>query len=147
DLQSILTESNKRDLTSNLAAAQELLATALKCANGVFMVIDGLDEVEPLERKLFLTTLMKVLHDCSDVALKVCISSRAEDDITRILAPKATALSVDRRNTLEIEAYVKSRFEEWMAGADFLPDGKSEIEALLSPISTKAKGKCDGSLG
>lgn len=142
DLQSTLTESNKRDLKSNLAAAQELLTTALQCTNRVFMVIDGLDEVELVERKLFLTTLMKVLHDCRDLAVKVCISSRAEDDISKILDTKATALRVDRRNTLAIQRYVTSRFNEWMASADFLSDGRNEIEALLSPVSTKAQGKC-----
>lgn len=144
DIQSILTESSKIDLKSNLAAAQELLTTALECANKVSTVIDGLDEVEPLELELLWTALIKDLHDCSDVVLKMCISSRAEDDITEILVPKAAALCVYRINALDIEAYDKSRFEEWMAGTDFLADGKSEIEALLSPISTKAKGQCDG---
>lgn len=142
DLQSILTESNKRDLKSSLATAQELLTTALKSTSRVFMVIDGLDEVELVERRLFLTTLMKVLHDCSDLAVKVCISSRAEDDISKILDTKATALRVDRRNTLAIQTYVRNRFDEWMASADFLSDGRDEIEALLSPVSTKARGKC-----
>ena len=141
DLQSILTESNRRDLKNNLAAAQVLLTTALKCTGGVFIVIDGLDEVELVERRLFLTTLMKILYDCSDLALKVCISSRAEDDISKILGTKATALRVDGRNTLAIQTYVRSKFNEWMESTDFLSDGRNEIEALLSPVSTKAQGK------
>ncbi|KAK1765267.1 hypothetical protein QBC33DRAFT_496016, partial [Phialemonium atrogriseum] len=140
DLQALLTDTNKRDLKSNVDVAKDLLTTALKCAGGTFMVIDGLDEVEEFERKQFLYSLLDVSKACRDSGLKICISSRAENDMVKILQSKATQIRVDRRNAVGIQTYVNSRFDQWMASTDFLAERQSEINALLSPISTKAKG-------
>lgn len=137
-----MTDSNKRDLKSDIAVARDLLASALKFAGKTFVVIDGLDEVEEFERKQFLYSLLDLSKACKDSGLKICISSRVEDDIANILHSKAAIIRVDSRNAVGIQTYVNSRFDEWMAGTDFLSEGQSEIKALLSPISTKSKGEC-----
>lgn len=140
DLQTILTESNKRDLKTNMATAKELLTNALKVVGGAFVIVDGLDEVEEVERKFFLISLMDVLDACRDTTTKVCISSRAEHDITQILVPKATTIRVDTKNIVGIQVYISSRYKQWMAESDFSSRGRQEIQALLSPMSVKAKG-------
>lgn len=137
----MLTDSDKRDFMSNLVTAKGLLEDVLKCKGATFVVVDGLDEVEEVERKLLQSSLLDVLHACKDTVLRVCISSRAEDDIARLLAPKAAVIRVHTRNRGGVFTYVNSRFDEWMGNADFLDEGKSEIKALLSPICMKARGE------
>jgi hypothetical protein len=124
DLQAMLTDSNKQDLMTNTTATKELLADVLKCAGATFLVIDGLDEVEEFERKQLLTSLIEILKACTDSNLKICISSRAEDDIVKILEPTAATVRVDKENTTGILTYVNSRFEEWMANSDSWMKGR-----------------------
>ncbi|KAH6845632.1 hypothetical protein B0I37DRAFT_407111 [Chaetomium sp. MPI-CAGE-AT-0009] len=140
NLQAMLTNSNTRDFMSNLVAAKSLLEDVLKCKGPTFVVIDGLDEIEEVERKLLQSSLLDVLHACKDTGLRVCISSRAEDDIARLLVQKAAVIRINDRNRGGIYTYVNSRFDEWMRNADFLQEGESEIRALLFPICMKARG-------
>lgn len=140
EIQALLTDSNKRDLKSNMSFAKDVLKNALKCAGRTFLIIDGLDEIEEFERKQVLHALLELSKACKDSGLKICISSRAENDISNILQSEATTIRVDKGNSLAIQIYVNSRFEAWMESTDFLSEGQKEIEALLSPVSTKAKG-------
>ena len=136
----MVTDSNKRDLMSNTAVAKDLLADVLKCSGDTFVVVDGLDEMEEFERKLLLRSLLDILSACRDSGLKIYISSRVEDDIRRILNPKAKTICVDISNRVAINTYVNNRFDEWMATSEFLDQGKIEIKALLYPVCLKAKG-------
>lgn len=142
NVQDMLTDSNKRDFMSNLVAAKSMLQDVLKCKGPTFVVIDGLDEVDEVERKLIQSSLLDILHACKDTGFRVCISSRAEDDIDRFLAPKAAVIRVDDGNRRGIYTYVNTRYDEWMGNADFLDEGKAEIKALLSSICMKARGEC-----
>jgi len=137
-----MTDSNKRDLKSNTAVAKDMLTDALKCAGGTFLVIDGLDEVEEFERGEILRCLMDLWRDCSGAGLKICISSRVENDIAGMLDSKATKIRVDSMNAAGIQTYVDNRYAKWMDCTDFLSEGQREIKALLSPVSTMAKGEC-----
>ncbi|KAK0617622.1 hypothetical protein B0T14DRAFT_569112 [Immersiella caudata] len=139
-IQTMLTDSDPSDLKTDTKFVKELLADALKCAGDTFMVIDGLDEVEELQRNQFLTSMMEILDASGDPKLRVCISSRAEDDIAKMLQPRADTVRVDKENGSAIFTYVSNRYEQWMANSDFLDDGRSEIKVLLQPVSTRAKG-------
>lgn len=142
DLQAVLTESNKRDMMSSINAAKGLFADLLRCAGDTFLVIDGLDEIEEFERKQLLSSLVEILDACAESSLKICISSRAEDDITKILEPRAATVRVEKENARGILTYIDRRYDEWMASSDFLVEGRSEIKSLLHRICAKAEGTC-----
>jgi len=144
NIQAMLTDSDRSDLQTNSKVAKELLADVLKYAGDTFVVIDGLDEVDEFQRVQFLTSLMEILDASADPKLKICISSRAEDDIARILEPRAVTIRIDKENTSAIFTYVNSRYEQWMGNSDFLDEGASEIKSLLQPVCAKAKGKFCG---
>ena len=147
NIQAMLTDSDRSDLQTNTKVAKELLADVLKYAGDTFVVIDGLDEVDEFQRVQFLTSLMEILDASADPKLKICISSRAEDDMARILEPRAVTICIDKKNTGAIFTYVNSRYKEWMAKSDFLDEGASEIKSLLQPVCVKAKGTfCGGDL-
>ncbi|KAM7210216.1 hypothetical protein V8F06_014405 [Rhypophila decipiens] len=80
DIQAMLLHPDKREFVSDTAVAKALLADALKCAGNTFLIVDGLDEVEELERRGFLSSVMEILD--SHPGLRLCISSRAEDEQT-----------------------------------------------------------------
>ncbi|RYP52172.1 hypothetical protein DL768_002614 [Monosporascus sp. mg162] len=55
-------------------------------------------------------------NECND--LKVLISSRAEDDIAKILEKKARIIRAHTRNSDSIQAYVDYRSRDWMEKCD-----------------------------
>lgn len=137
-IQAMLADANKREFVSDTAVAKVLLADAIGYAGNTFLVVDGLDEIAESERGDFLSLMMEILD--SHPGLRFCISSRAEDDIRKILDSKAAVIRIDTKNSPGIYTYVQSRFKRWMREASFTHEGSDEIRALLSPICVKAKG-------
>ncbi|KAF7555032.1 hypothetical protein G7Z17_g2472 [Cylindrodendrum hubeiense] len=138
DFQSLLVESKERELQGNTGYVVGLLKTFLLTAGPTYIIIDGLDEMEEFERQILLHQLNELSKECED--LRLLISSRAEDDIDRMLQHKATRIRVDIRNSGSIQAYVNRRCQDWVINHQLNPDTKSELLGLLSPLSAKANG-------
>lgn len=132
-------QSNRRDLKSNTEFGQQILSKILKCAGPTRIIVDGLDEITELERQMTLRTLLDILDDCDET--KFLISSRFEDDITRILKDRAESIRVDHKNAGCLQAYVTSRTQKWLQDSDFDAQTCLEIKALLAPLAAKANGK------
>ncbi len=147
DFQSLLVESKERELQGNIGHAAELLSTFLKTATGpTYVIVDGLDEMDVCERQIFLQLLDKLSKECEN--LRLLISSRADDDISRTLNEKISPKSVrvNNRNYGSIQNYINHRSREWMARYQFDSNTKSEMMRLLSPLSTNARGKIQPSV-
>ncbi|KAF2239008.1 hypothetical protein EV356DRAFT_504364 [Viridothelium virens] len=138
DLQAVLTQSSHEDLKYNIDSATRLLTTLAACAGPVYFIIDGLDEVEELERGRFLKRLLGALESCKDA--KILVSSRPEADLEKILEETATRLRVDHRNAQGIKAYVDKHTKKWFRDREFLPEAEMEIKNLLAPLPATAKG-------
>lgn len=145
DFQSVLVESKERELKGNIGHAAELLNTFLKTATGpTYVIVDGLDEMDECERQIFLQRLDELSKECGN--LRLLISSRAEDDISRALNQKIKSLRVDDRNYGSIQNYIDHRSREWMAERQFDSNTKLEMINLLSPLSINARGKIQPSV-
>ncbi|KFA48785.1 hypothetical protein S40293_01495 [Stachybotrys chartarum IBT 40293] len=138
DLQEVLCQSSCGNLKNNLGVAAGLLKTILSCAGPIYLIIDGLDEIEEIERRRLLGQIADISKACQET--RILISSRAEDDIARILDPVSPAIRVDGRNAGSIQAYINNWAREWFLVCDFLPRDKAEILGLLAPLSSKTKG-------
>lgn len=138
DLQAILCQSMAKELKRDLKRAVELLTTLLRVAGPVFIVVDGLDEIDELERARLLQNLLELSKSCDEA--KILVSSRIEDDIHAILRDKAVEIRIDSRNAGSIQAFVSRRVQEWFLSRDFLPEARTEIMGLLAPLSWKANG-------
>ncbi len=138
DLQAIVCQSTSKELKRELKRAVELLTTLLTLAGPVFIVIDGFDEIDEIERARLLTRLLELSNCCDET--KVLISSRIEDDIHAILSDKVVKIRIDDRNAGSIQAFVTRRVQEWFISRDFLPEARNEIQGLLAPLSSKANG-------
>ncbi|KAK4180618.1 hypothetical protein QBC36DRAFT_297422 [Triangularia setosa] len=89
DAQSLLVESNERELLGSTRYVLGLLRALLgtPTAGLTYIILDGLDEMEVVERGILLQQLTD-LENCPE--LKILISSRREDGIASILGTKAT---------------------------------------------------------
>ena len=126
---------------SSLEFTTELFANLVKEAGPIFVVIDGVDEMAELERRLLLKALTGQLEACED--LKLLISSRRERSIAVVLGDDVPSARVDRKNITDIEAYIGKETENWLPelrsyGAD--DSMCSEAKLLLKSISQKAEG-------
>ena len=133
DLQPILShefQSNFRKLSSDTTHVRGLLTKLLQIAGFTCVIVDGLDEIEETERQFLLRTLLEVHRDCED--MKLLISSRAEDDITRLLQNEIEPVRVDKKNVEDIRTYVQQRTDEWLASSGF--DVDSQNAALVNLI-------------
>lgn len=133
----MLCQSWGENLKSSAEAAAHLLKTLLVCAGPTYIVIDGIDEIDGLERCRLLKLLLEVSKTCKDV--KILLSSRAEADIKDLLKDQVS-IRVDNRNAGSIQTFVKQRTEKWFTECNFLPEAQAEIQGLLAPLASTAKG-------
>nr|CDP24564.1 Putative protein of unknown function [Podospora anserina S mat+] len=140
DAQSLLVESNERELLGSTRHVLGLLRTLLgtPTAGPTYIILDGLDEMEVVERGILLQQLTD-LESCPE--LKILISSRREDDIASILGAKATEIRVDKRNSDSIQAYINQRTQNWIRTANFEQEIRNRVERLLAPVAKNANGK------
>ncbi|RSL44831.1 hypothetical protein CEP53_011049 [Fusarium sp. AF-6] len=138
DFQTLLVESQERELRGNTGYIVGLMKTFLATSGSTFIIIDGLDEMEECERQILLHRLTELSKECKD--LRLLISSRSEDDISRRLEDKATTIRVNDRNSGSIQIYVDRRCEDWMASRHFNPATRKELLQFISPLSAKANG-------
>ncbi|KAH7148334.1 hypothetical protein EDB81DRAFT_792040 [Dactylonectria macrodidyma] len=138
DFQTLLVESQERELRGNTGYIVGLLKTFLVASGSTYIIIDGLDEMEECERQILLHRLIELSKECGD--LRLLISSRSEDDISRRLQGKATTIRVDDRNSGSIQVYVDWRCQDWMTSRQFNPATKGELLQFISQLSAKANG-------
>lgn len=139
DFQTLIVESQERELRGNTGHIVGLLKKFLVASGFTYIIIDGLDEMEECERQILLCRLKELSQECKD--MRLLISSRPEDDISKRLQAEATMIRVDERNSGSIQIYVDRRCQDWMYSRSFDPVTKRELLQFISPLSAKAKGK------
>jgi hypothetical protein len=132
-------QSNFRKLSSDTTYVRGLLTKLLQIAGFTYVIVDGLDEIEEIERQFLLRALLEVHRDCED--MKLLISSRAEDDITRLLQNEIEPVRVDKKNVEDIRTYVQQRTDTWLASSGFDVEISTETRRLLVPLASKANGE------
>ncbi|KAF2191077.1 hypothetical protein K469DRAFT_746515 [Zopfia rhizophila CBS 207.26] len=138
NLQAVLCQSSREKLKSNITVATSLLATLLACAGPAYIAIDGIDEIDEMERGRLLQQLLDLSKDCK--GLKILVSSRPEADITTILKDNAVIIRVDNRNAGSIQAFVTRHTQTWFQDRGFLSETRAEIAGLLAPLASNSKG-------
>lgn len=78
--------------------------TFLRGSRPVYIVLDGLDECDKIERKQLLRTILGFLQNCSN--LHILIASRKEVDIRQELGIECETLNVEEKNRTDIKRFV-----------------------------------------
>ena len=81
-----------------------LLETFICRSERVYIILDGLDECNEIERKQLLRTVLGFRQNCSN--LHVLIASRKEVDIRQELATECETLIVEEKNRTDIKRFV-----------------------------------------
>ncbi|KAI0541608.1 hypothetical protein GGR58DRAFT_497799 [Xylaria digitata] len=136
DAQVILAESKAQDIVGSTKDVSELLKTLLTSSRPTYIVIDGLDEIEAVERRILLQQLVDL---ASCLTIRILLSSRPEDDIANILTTKATGIRVDKRNSDSIRAYIEQRLRMFLYARIVLDNAEQftsiqEIERELAVL-------------
>ena len=101
----INTEYDARNSRSVLLDTwDKLLETFICGSESFFIVLDGLDECDEIERKQLLKTMLGLWRNCSN--LHVLIASRKEVDIRRALETNCVALIVEEKNRTDVKRFV-----------------------------------------
>lgn len=139
DLQDVVCHLTKEQIKSNVTVAVDTLKAVLDCAGHVFLIIDGLDEIDVIERRVLLETLLHLSHECHET--RILISSRREEDIIEILNGSSEIIRVDGRNEGSIQAFVDYQLKQIFHSRRFPPQIQDEIKRSLAPLASKAKGR------
>ncbi|KAM7189880.1 hypothetical protein V8F33_009789 [Rhypophila sp. PSN 637] len=137
DLQGALCHSSRQDLKSSLDCAAEVLTSLVDFAGPTWFVVDGLDELDLIERLRLLSQLVELAKECETLRILIC--SRAESDIERALGT-SPRVRVDHSNSHSIEVFVKYETTQWLSRKYFGHQELTEIEGLLAPLASKANG-------
>ena len=138
DLQAALSQSSRENLRHSIDIAVSLLTTLLNCAGPVYIIIDGVDETDEIERERLLRELLGLSKNCQET--KILVSSRIEADIKKKLDSTTVSIRVDYCNAGNIQAFVNSESERLFEIWSFLQDERADIERLLAPVAANAKG-------
>ncbi|CAH0041024.1 unnamed protein product [Clonostachys rhizophaga] len=138
NLQSVVCQSATNRLRLELDSATQLLQDLVACVGPTYLVIDGLNEIEEIERKRLLEKLVTITSACREA--RVMVSSQAPDDIAKVLNPLAPSVLVHANNFESIQEFVDQWTREWLNEKNFIPECELEIRGLLAPISSKAAG-------
>ena len=82
----------------------KLLGTFICGSEPVYIILDGLDECDEIERKQLLKTILGLWKNCSN--LHVLVASRKEVDIRQELETKCETLIVEEKNRTDIKRFV-----------------------------------------
>ena len=85
--------------------AVKVLRSILHCVGRAFVIIDGVDEIDEIERNRLLNSFLELSRDCHET--RIFVSSRQDALILRLLQDRARSIRVDQKNTERIQNIVQ----------------------------------------
>lgn len=105
NLQDVIRQSARQQLKSILNVAVKVLRSILHCVGRAFVIIDGVDEIDEIERNRLLNSFLELSRDCHET--RIFVSSRQDALILRLLQDRARSIRVDQKNTERIQNIVQ----------------------------------------
>ena len=138
ELQTALCELGQESLKSNIDVAVGIISKLLACAGSVYIIIDGLDEIDEFQRTLFVENIINISEKCKDV--RILISSRVEADLKAQLGDKTSSIRVDGPNAGSIQTFIRNWMQNWFQRRRIPPQDRKAIEGWLAPLAWRSKG-------
>lgn len=132
-------DEHYRQLNSSVSFAKDIFCKLIRYHPVTYIVVDGLDEISMSERIVLVKTVLEIQSEVTN--LKVLFSSRAEDDLTRLLGAKANSLRVHDNNEDDLAKYVQERAGEFVEEMSAEPVVASEVHRLMKIVAEKAEGE------
>ncbi|KAJ8126088.1 hypothetical protein O1611_g7550 [Lasiodiplodia mahajangana] len=138
ELQTIIRESFSEECMASLRKATDFLIDFVDSTSPSFLVVDGLHEMEEVQRGRLASELLRIQNKTSKV--RIFISCRKELGLSQILGRHGSVLYARRRNFEYIQDFVKKWAESWFEERRFWPEEQAEVESLLDSIVVKTRG-------
>lgn len=113
--------SGQISLTS-IQLCKELLDTAVKSVSKAYIIIDGIDECEPSEWKLILSSLVTTVESAPPGSLRCMFVSQDENDIRQLLRRASVVRLVENDNRADIENFAQLWSSKIQQKFDLSPD-------------------------
>lgn len=131
------------DKPLNIKSAEALLTAAISRFEGLFIVLDALDECSESERKYLVTLMTRLLtSNESNCQIKIFLTSRPEEDLHRLLKDRSS-YQIDANDTAnDIRPFVAAALGDLItSGALLNGNVSSELRLeLVETISNQADG-------
>ena len=88
----------------------KLLETFICGSEPVYIILDGLDECDEVEREQLLKTMLRLCQNCSN--LHILVASRKEADIRWTLDSNCKTLIVEEKNRSDIKRFVARKISD-----------------------------------
>lgn len=132
---------NRQKFNSDVEYLKGLLSNVVEDFESVYIVVDGLDEIEEVNRKPILKMLLEVVDLCGNI--RFLLSSRREHDILRALDSRAVSLMLNEKNLRDIEKYVEVQRQEWseeLRTYGCSDSDSDELKSELEKVAVKSGG-------
>lgn len=118
---------------------EDILQTMLGNIGVTYFIIDGLDEIESVESKKLLSSLLSIQSKNDNV--KIFLSSRNEADILRTLS-KVPQIKIGEANKEDITTYTSIEGKQLVGrfGFNDSDDTRREIDGMLTLVASRAQG-------
>ena len=129
-----------RSLLSN--TCDNLLEKLLCSSQPVYIIVDGLDECDMIEREQLLKAILHLLKTCSN--LHVLVASRKEVDIGQALKTKCETLLVEEKNRADIKRFVASEINSLWRKIRHIASSKPMAEEFFKTVAHNIVNQSEG---
>ncbi|KAG9503429.1 hypothetical protein J7337_006274 [Fusarium musae] len=133
----MLCQSDLQHLGNDFKVAATIFQTLIQSAGVVRVIVDGLDEIELVQRSRLIKELVRLSGECDEC--HILLTSRAESDISRDLDDRTTDLQVDKNNAGSIQTFIDQTIREWFEERDFIPEVQHQIRGWAASLASRAK--------
>ena len=120
----------------------KLLEELICSSEPVYIIVDGLDECEMIEREQLLRTILHLTETCSN--LHVLVASRKEVDIRQALETKCQTLLLEEKNRTDIKRFVTREINSlWRKISHIAEPTTGEfLKTVAHNIVNQSEGTC-----
>ncbi|KAL4724605.1 hypothetical protein ACLX1H_008047 [Fusarium chlamydosporum] len=137
-LKTILCQSDLKYLGTDFKIAARLFQSLIQGAGIVYVIVDGLDEINQVQRSKLIKELVRLSTECDDC--RILLTSRPETDISNTLDGKTSNLQVDHKNAGSIQLYIDHTMDRWFEEREFVPEVRHQLRGWAAPLASRAKG-------
>lgn len=105
----------------------------------MYVIVDGLDEINQVQRSKLIKELVRLSTECDDC--RILLTSRPETDISNTLDGKTSNLQVDHKNAGSIQLYIDHTMDRWFEEREFVPEVRHQLRGWAAPLASRAKGR------
>ncbi|EWG41198.1 hypothetical protein FVEG_03349 [Fusarium verticillioides 7600] len=137
-LKTMMCQSDLQHLGSDFNVASALFETLIQSVGTLYLIIDGLDEIESKQHTRLIKELMRLSGGYEEC--HILLASRDESHILGNLEGNSIDIEVNKRNSGSIQVFVNQTMGKWFKERDFVSDVREQLQGWAAPLAYRAQG-------